>query len=74
MFGHLDKIKRKNRKLINRNKALVGDLISQEPCLNWMAPADGVVCFPRIGFGGDSNAMTKGLANICEVLNENVAE
>jgi aspartate/methionine/tyrosine aminotransferase len=109
MFGHLDKIKRKNRELVNRNKALVGELVSQEPCLNWVEPADGVVCFPRIesgltgdelalrlranhdtaivpgsffekpqhfriGFGGDSNALAKGLANIREVLNENLSE
>lgn len=109
IFGHLDKIKIKNRELIYRNKALVGNLIRQEPCLNWVEPTDGVVCFPRIesgltgdeldlrlranydtaivpgsffekpqhfrmGFGGDSNVLAKGLANIREVLNENVSK
>lgn len=109
MFGHLDKIKKNNRELVNRNKALIGDLISQEPCLNWVEPTDGVVCFPRIesgltgnelamrlranhdtaivpgsffeqpqhfriGFGGDSNVLAKGLANIRKVLNENLSE
>jgi hypothetical protein len=108
MFGHLDNIKRKNRELIKRNKALVGDLISQEPCLDWVEPEDGVVCFPRIasesgltgdelahrlranydtaivpgsffemprhfriGFGGDSDTLVKGLTHIREALNEN---
>lgn len=59
MFGHLDEIKRKNREIINRNKALVGDLINREPCLDWVEPADGVVCFPRLESGptGDDLAL-----------------
>lgn len=105
MFGYLDVIKEKNRKLADRNKSLVRDLINQEPFLDWVEPADGVVCFPRIksgltgdelarrlrddhdtavvpgrffeqpqhfriGFGDDSNTLTKGLANIRKVLRE----
>ena len=59
MFRHLDEIKGKNREIINRNKALVRDLIGLEPCLDWVEPADGVVCFPRLesGLSGDELAL-----------------
>lgn len=48
MFGRLDEIKKRNRKLIDTNKSLVRDCIDQEKKLSWVEPADGVVCFPRI--------------------------
>ncbi len=51
MFVHLDKIKEKNRELIDRNKSLVKKWIDQEESLSWVEPADGVVCFPRVGSG-----------------------
>ena len=58
MFGRLDEIKRKNRKIIDTNKSLVKDLINQEEFLSWVEPEDGVVCFPRIesGLTGDELA------------------
>jgi len=59
MFGHLDRIKWKNRELVSKNKSLVKGLIDQEESLSWVEPADGVVCFPRIesGMTGDELAL-----------------
>ncbi len=48
MFGKLDDIKIRNRKLIDVNKSLVRDWIAQETRLSWVEPVDGVVCFPRV--------------------------
>ncbi len=105
MFNHLDHIKKKNKETVEKNKAMVKDMIHQEQSLKWVEPADGVVCFPRIesgltgdelavrlrarydtavvpgrfferpqhfrlGFGGDSRVLAKGLENIRKVLRE----
>jgi aspartate/methionine/tyrosine aminotransferase len=58
MFGKLDEIKKRNRKLIDTNKSLVRDWIQREKGLSWVEPADGVLCFPRIegSFDGDELA------------------
>jgi aspartate/methionine/tyrosine aminotransferase len=47
-FERLDEIKRKNRKWIDCNRALLRDFIDQENSLSWAEPEGGVVCFPRI--------------------------
>jgi aspartate/methionine/tyrosine aminotransferase len=105
MFGQLDKIKGKNKELLEENKTAVKDLVCREEHLSWVEPAGGVVCFPRVesgitgdelamilrtdhdtaivpgkffeqplhfrlGFGGDSKTLEKGLANIRKVLSE----
>ena len=58
MFGQLDKIKGKNKKLLEENRTAVKDLVCQEEYLSWVEPAGGVVCFPRIesGLTGDELA------------------
>ena len=48
MFDKLDEIKKRNRKLIDKNKSLVRDWIADEKGLSWVEPAGGVICFPRI--------------------------
>jgi aspartate/methionine/tyrosine aminotransferase len=58
MFGQLDAIKRKTLTLIESNKNAIRNMVNRIPCLSWVEPAGGVVCFPRIqsGFTGDELA------------------
>jgi aspartate/methionine/tyrosine aminotransferase len=59
MFNHLGHIKRKNKEIVQKNKAMVKDMIQQEQSLKWVEPENGVVCFPRIetGMTGDELAL-----------------
>lgn len=55
VFPYLDEIRAKSLPVIERNRQLLIEFISSEEKLRWVAPAGGVVCFPRLVAGGNGD-------------------
>jgi aspartate/methionine/tyrosine aminotransferase len=58
-FSQLDSLRALSRPFIESNFALVKDFISAEKKLSWVAPAAGIVAFPRIEAGLDGARLAR---------------
>ncbi|MGD2245752.1 MAG: pyridoxal phosphate-dependent aminotransferase [Candidatus Aminicenantes bacterium] len=58
IFGRLDAIREKKSKRISTNLRMIKEFVEGESRLEWIKPAGGVICFPRIinGLTGDEMA------------------
>jgi aspartate/methionine/tyrosine aminotransferase len=61
VIPHLDALYQKARPRIHENQSLVRKFIVGEKRLSWVAPAPGLICFPRV----ESNLSGDDLARIC---------